>query len=200
VTIPQPALSIRGPASQARAVVLVLHGGRAASRARARRGLAWARMVPFAWAARADGVAVWLLRYRLRGWNGSSADPVRDARWALAEARRIHPGAPIVLVGHSMGGRVALRLAAEPDVAGVCALAPWIEAGDPIVHGRARVLIAHGDRDRVTDPAASAALADRIGAVFVPVTGETHAMLRRPLVWQRLVSGFVRDVRSGPGL
>jgi pimeloyl-ACP methyl ester carboxylesterase len=53
------------------------------------------------------------------------------------------------------------------------------------------VLIAHGDRDRVTDPAASAAYARRIGATFTAVAGDTHAMLHRPFVWQRLVTTFV---------
>ncbi|MBU2664275.1 lysophospholipase [Actinoplanes bogorensis] len=198
MTSSQPSLTVFGPASAARAVVLVLHGGRVTGTGAAPRGLAWARMLPFARAGYGDGVAGWLLRNRVRGWNGAAEDPVRDARWALAEARRRHPGAPVVLVGHSMGGRVALRLAADPDVAGVCALAPWIENGDPAVRGKA-VLIAHGQRDRITDPAASAAYAARIGATYVPIAHDGHAMLRRPLLWQRLVTGFVADTAvAGP--
>jgi alpha-beta hydrolase superfamily lysophospholipase len=179
-------------------MVLVLHGGQATSTEPGRRGLAWARMVPFAAgihrATRHDDVAVWLLRYRVRGWNGPAEDPVADTRAALEAARRLHPGAPIVLVGHSMGGRVALRLAAGPEVAGVCALAPWIEPEDPVRRTGARVLIAHGDQDRVTDPRASAAYAAAIGAEFVPVPGETHGLLRHPLSWQRLTVGFVTSV------
>jgi alpha-beta hydrolase superfamily lysophospholipase len=190
-----PALAMSGPREHARTVVLLLPGGRATSVAPARRGAAYLRMVPFAqaigWRTRAANVAVWTLRYRLRGWNGTAQDPVHDTRWALDRARRLHPGAAIVLMGHSMGGRVALRLAGEPDVAGVCALAPWIEPGEPMPHPGATVLIAHGDADRVTDPRASAAYAARIGASFVPVPGETHTLLRRPLFWTRLVTGFV---------
>ncbi|MFI5930912.1 alpha/beta hydrolase [Actinoplanes sp. NPDC051494] len=190
-----PSLVRSGPERGARAVVLFLHGGQAHSTEPARRGLAYLRMVPFARAVRSrtrgDEVAVWLLRYRLRGWNAPSEDPVTDARWALDEARRLHPGAPIVLVGHSMGGRTALRLAGGPGVAGVCALAPWIERGEPAPHSNAPILIAHGDGDRVTDPALSAAYAARVGASFVPVPGETHALLRRPIFWTRLVTGFV---------
>ncbi|MEV4636873.1 alpha/beta fold hydrolase [Actinoplanes sp. NPDC049548] len=192
-----PRLDVSGPAARARAVVLFLHGGSETSVAPARRGPAYLRMVPFALAVsarmRGRDVAVWLLRYRLRGWNGAAEDPVADARWALAEARRRHPGAPIVLVGHSMGGRVALRLAGEPDVVAVCGLAPWIEPGEPAPRPGAQVLIAHGAADRVTSPAAAAAYAGRIGASFVPVPGETHALLRRPLFWTRLVSGFVAE-------
>lgn len=196
VTPQQPALTVLGPAAHARTVVLVLPGGRATSQAPAPRGLAWARMLPFALGVARDDVAVLVLRYRVRGWNGAAQDPVRDARWALAESRRRHPGSRIVLVGHSMGGRAALRLAADPEVTGVCALAPWIEVGEPVHRGRADVLIAHGDRDRVTDPVRSAAFAARIGADFVRVTGDGHAMLRRPLAWQRLVTGFVRERRA----
>jgi len=195
----EPRLAESGPGSGARAVVLVLPGGRVESTAASRRGPAYLQMVPFARsigrATRGREVAVWLLRYRVRGWNGDAQDPVRDARWALAEARRRHPGAPIVLVGHSMGGRVALWLANEPGVAGVCALAPWIEPGDPAVHPTsATVLIAHGDHDRVTDPAASVAYAARLGASFVPVPGEVHGLVRRPVFWTRLVTGFVTSV------
>jgi pimeloyl-ACP methyl ester carboxylesterase len=55
------------------------------------------------------GTAIWLLRNRVRGWNEPDQDAVRDARWVLGELRRHHPEAAIVLVGHSMGGRAALR-------------------------------------------------------------------------------------------
>jgi pimeloyl-ACP methyl ester carboxylesterase len=191
----EPQLDTKGPESGARAVVVFLHGGRATSTSTARRGLAWARMAPFWLGATQDrGVASWLLRYRVRGWNEPAMDPVLDAHWALTEARRRHAGAPVVLIGHSMGGRVALRLTREPDVAGVCVLAPWIEPGEPWQPPSCSVLIAHGDRDRVTDPVASAAYAARIGASFVPVPGESHGLLRRPIFWQRLVSGFVTAV------
>src|SRR4051812_813970 len=196
-----PRLDVSGPGAGARAVVLVLPGGRATSTARARRGPAYLRMVPFARAiagsTRGENVAVWTLRYRVRGWNGTAEDPVRDGRWALEQARRLHPGASIVLVGHSMGGRVAVRLAGEPDVVGVCALAPWIEIGEPAPRPGATILLAHGDADRLTDPAASAAYAARIGASFVPVPGETHTLLRRPLFWTRLVTGFVTSALAG---
>jgi hypothetical protein len=46
----------------------------------------------------------------------------------------------------------------------------------------------------VTDPVLSAAYAAQIGASFVPVPGEKHALLRRPVFWQRLVTGFVTTV------
>ena len=79
-------------------------------------------MLPFARVLRSRGgrygLVVWRLRYRYRGWNGEEASPLQDARWAVAEAGRLHPGLPVVLVGHSMGGRAAVHVAGEDGVVG----------------------------------------------------------------------------------
>ncbi len=202
VTAPEPQLMTAGPHRDAGTVVLLLHGGQDRSLVRAPRGVAYLRMVPFARAivrsTRDEQVAVWLLRNRYRGWNDPELHPVADARWALDRARERHPGAPVVLVGHSMGGRVALRVADHPSVAGVCALAPWVEASEPTgpVAGKT-VLIAHGEKDRVTDPRLSAAYAEAVGATYVPVRGGDHSMLRRFRVWNDIVTGFVRRFVTG---
>jgi pimeloyl-ACP methyl ester carboxylesterase len=83
--------------------------------------------------------------------------------WALDEVRRRHPRARVVFIGHSMGGRTALRCAGDPSVVGVCALAPWIEPGEPSAHLAGRtVLIAHSDRDRITDPEMSREFAEQV--------------------------------------
>jgi dienelactone hydrolase len=156
-------------------------------------------MLPFAWELRraGRGIAVWLLCYRVRGWNTPDLDPVADASWALDEIRREHPGAPVVLVGHSMGARVAFRVAGDPSVVAVCALAPWTTETDPVdqLTGRT-VLIAHGDRDTTTKPADSHAYARRArqvtGAVrVIDIPGEGHAMVRKAKVWTLLVRRFV---------
>jgi len=116
----------------------------------------------------------------------------KQARDGLEQATAAHPGAPVTIVGHSMGGRTALRVAGDERVEGVCALAPWIEPGEPTAHlTRVRLLIAHGTVDRVTDPAAAAAFAAATGARFVPVAGDGHAMLRHPVTWHRLVREFL---------
>lgn len=216
---PVPSLEVvGGPHRDPVAVVLVAHGGRSQGRdTGARRRLAYWRMVPFARqleragrrhrtgagstdarspGAPDDGVAVYLLRYRYRGWNGASMDAFRDASWAVGEITRRHPGRPIALLGHSMGGRAVLRAAGGPGVVAVCALAPWLE-GDPVAQlaGRA-VLIAHGDRERMTDPAASFDYAVRARRVTdrvarFDVHGDGHAMLRRAADWSSLVHRFV---------
>ncbi|WP_249124279.1 alpha/beta hydrolase [Saccharopolyspora erythraea] len=183
-------------------MVLVLHGGKIASHEPARgHHLAYLRMVPIARGIHRDnasaGAAVWSLRNRFRGWNEPVLDAVADARWALEELTARHPLAQIVLVGHSMGGRVALRVADAAGVTGVCALAPWIEDGEPAEQLADRsVLIVHGTADRVTSPAASAAFARRARAVTSAVRSEVvagsgHAMLRRHGRWDRLVQHFV---------
>ncbi|WP_410616971.1 alpha/beta hydrolase [Amycolatopsis sp. lyj-109] len=204
----EPAVSVWRARGQARAVVLVLHGG-------AERGMgsvsrwkpAYLRMVPIARAlhraGRRDGVEVRLLRNRRYGWNAPAEDPVDDARWALDRIHADHPGLPVVLVGHSMGARVALRVADDPAVRGVCALAPWTPRGEPVeaVAGRS-VLIVHGTRDRMTSPAESHAFAERAEGVAARVArfelaNEGHAMLRRARVWTRLTVAFTLDLLAG---
>ncbi|WUT66828.1 lysophospholipase [Streptomyces sp. NBC_00670] len=197
------ALRLTRDVADPRAAVLLLHGGRAD-------GLepvptwdpAALRMWPFARAIRratpADArVLLGSVVYRHRGWNGTRADPARDAERALAELNRLHPEVPVVLVGHSMGGRAALRAAEHPRVSGVLALAPWCPPGEPVAQLRERtVLILHGDRDRVTDPQGAADLARRAGeagarARLALIDGGEHAMLRRAATWHRLAATAV---------
>lgn len=181
--------------------VLVLHGGRpeghdAADGLR----LPFLRMVPFARAIAAAGarrgVDVGLLRYRYRGWNAPDLDPVQDARWALRDVRARLGDVPVVLVGHSMGGRAALRVGGDDGVVGVAGLAPWLERGEPFAQLAGQtVLIAHGDRERMTDPRASLRFAQRVATVSdrvarFDVLGDGHAMLRRASAWHDLVTGF----------
>jgi pimeloyl-ACP methyl ester carboxylesterase len=181
-------------------VALLLPGGRSRSREPARTSqLTYLRMVPFARdLARhggRHGLLVAQLRYRCRGWNAPDLDPVADTRWALDRLRPL--GVPVVLVGHSMGGRAALHAADDPSVLGVGALAPWTEPGEPVeqLAGKS-LLIAHGDRERWTDPRLSYDYAVRAKALTndvcrFEVLGDGHAMLRRASEWTRLVRSFV---------
>jgi alpha-beta hydrolase superfamily lysophospholipase len=197
-------LSIAPARGKTRGVVLVLHGGRANSYESVRgRHLSPARMLPFAQTLRArggpQGLAVWTLRNRYRGWNGVDMSPVHDARWALSHIRRDHPDLPVYLLGHSMGGLTALSVADEPQVRAVVALAPWLDRATPVqrVAGR-RVLIVHGSEDRWTSPANSLAFARRAEGVaesvdYVSLNGAGHFMVRRLGLWNTLATGYILD-------
>lgn len=189
------------------AVVLLLHGGQDASVRPTRwTSPAVLRMVPIAVAAARAGhgsFAVARLRYAVRGWNRSKASPVNDGRWALDQLCDAYPGMPVALVGHSMGGRVALSLADDVRVTDVVGLAPWIVGSEGLrAHPAQRTLLVHGLADRTTSAAASRRTVEslqgrRMRASFVGMTGTDHAMLRRAATWDRLVEGYLRAALVG---
>lgn len=154
----------------ARAMVLLLHGGKPRStQAVDGRSASWRRVL---WLQREitdraheAGVGVWSVRYRTRGWNHGS-EPQADARWALEQLRAEVGEVPVVLLGHSMGARVAVHVADDPSVVGVVGLAPWWSAEDPVqtLAGR-RLRAAHGRRDRITSFRETARYVERAAAV-----------------------------------
>jgi pimeloyl-ACP methyl ester carboxylesterase len=157
------------------ALVLMLHGGKPSSRlAVDGRSASWRRS---AWMQRSiaprahdAGVGVWLVRYRERGWNGGT-DRVADARDALDRVRADLGDVPVVLLGHSMGARVAVHVADDPSVVGVVGLAPWWSAQDPVRTLAGRTLVAaHGRRDRITSYAETARYVERARRVAVDAT------------------------------
>jgi predicted esterase len=157
------------------ALVLMLHGGKPSSRlAVDGRSASWRRS---AWMQRSiaprahdAGVGLWLVRYRERGWNGGT-DRVADARDALDRVRADVGDVPVVLLGHSMGARVAVHVADDPSVVGVVGLAPWWSAQDPVRTLAGRTLVAaHGRRDRITSYAETARYVERARRVAVDAT------------------------------
>ena len=198
----RPVLTVREAAGATRGVALVLHGGRSHSYEPVEaRHLSPARMVPFARhlhrAGRKHGLAVWTLRNSVRGWNGPDMSPLQDARWALARIHEQHPGVPVYLLGHSMGGLTAICVADDPLVDAVVSLAPWLSAGTPAgtIAGR-KVLIVHGTEDRWTSPAESLKFAQRAAALagdlrYVSLAGAGHFMFRRVRLWHALATGFL---------
>lgn len=201
-------LIVREPRG-AQAAVVVLHGG-------ASRGddavvspvqPSVLRMVPIAWylARRGRGRhAVYRLLNSGRGW-GSGRSPVDDARWAVDEVcARLAPGTPVVLVGHSLGGRAALLAADHPAVRGVVALNAWVLPSDVVQVRDRRVLLVHGTDDRIASPERALALAERLRKAtdvsFVAVRRARHAMLRRHRVFERLAADHVAATVDGsPG-
>jgi len=184
----------RDPAERPSAMILMLHGGKPNSRAVVGdRSASWQRSAAMARsiADRAHEAAtnVWLLRYRERGWNGHGASPVADARWALDQIRAAHGDVPVILLGHSMGGRVAVHVADDPSVVGVVALAPWWEDTEPVHTLAGRSLIAaHGRRDRLTSFVQTRQFVERARSVtdhaeFVDMGPRGHYMLSGANAW-----------------
>ena len=165
-----PLLTTYDAPGRARAMILVLHGGKPRSQqAIDGRSLSWRRALwlqrDIAARAHESGVGVWSVRYRERGWNGG-VDRTADARWALDEVRAAHGDVPVVLLGHSMGARVAVHVADDPSVRGVVGLAPWWSAQDPVHTLAGRTLrAAHGRRDRITSFGETVRYVERARAV-----------------------------------
>lgn len=198
-----PELKWTHEAKEPRGAVLVLPGGKSNSHmGTSWRQLAVLRMMPFAWtlASESEGaLSVAVLRYAVRGWNGSAASPVVDAREALDQVTARYPGVPVGLLGHSMGGRVAFRLSGDDRVSALVALAPWVERSDVAMgHPGLHTLVMHGTRDRITSPRNSKAMAEAMSALGVdvtwrPVEGETHSMLRQAGTWHQESARFLVD-------
>jgi predicted esterase len=196
-----PSLTRYDAPGRPRAVILLLHGGKERSRAPVDgRSASWRRAAALQRSitgrALAEGVSTWLLRYARRGWNDlASPSPVPDARWALDQVRRYVGPVPVVLLGHSMGARTAMRVADDDLVSGVVGLAPWLPAGEPVeaLRGR-RLAVAHGHRDRITSYRASAAFVRRAADLareveFHDMGPVGHYMLRRADAWNDFAVG-----------
>ncbi len=172
----------------------MLHGGKPNSHAVVGdRSASWQRSARMARSitdrAHEAGTDVWLLRYSERGWNRDGAGRIADARWALDQIRTAHRDRPVILLGHSMGGRVAVHVADDPSVVGVVALAPWWEGTDPVHTLAGRSLIAaHGRRDRLTSFAESQRFVGRARSVatqaeFVDMGPLGHYMIKGASAW-----------------
>jgi dienelactone hydrolase len=180
--------------------VLVLPGGRPRSDARSRPWqLANLRVRLLARSLQANlgrHVDVRLVQYRVRGWNPDRLDALRDAQHALDELRSRFEPSDIVVVGHSMGARVAVHLAAGGDVGAVAALAPWWPDDDAkLVPPNRRLLTMHGTADTWTDPVAAQAqtaraLARGVDARWVSVERGGHFLLRDYRRWHRVTADF----------
>lgn len=191
----RPHLTRHDTAHTPLAVVLMLHGGKPNSEQPVDgRNASWQRMAAMQRALASPlsdvGVSTWLLRYRQRGWNGGGS-PTADARRGLDEVRRDHGSVPVVLLGHSMGGRVAVHVADDQAVAGVVALAPWWEPSDPVTTLRGRSLLAaHGRRDRITSFRRTAEYLGRarssgVEARLLDMGRRGHYMLAGARAWNR---------------
>ncbi len=186
--------------------MLLLHGGQEQNEEPVQdKHASWWRMALLARGlsrfAKSHELALVLVQYRKRGWNSPhDPDPVRDARYALSEMTARFAGAPVVLVGHSMGGRTACHVADHQKVVGVVALAPWLPRGESVSAMAGKHLrVIHGTDDRWTSPQWSRDFVDRCqglasSATWTSMPGVGHFMLRRVKRWNRFVEDSVSDI------
>ena len=103
------------------------------------------RYVWFGEAMAARGWAVYV--YDLRGHGQSSGtrgqvkrfdDYLDDTEMYLDEVRRLQPGKPLFLLGHSMGGLICARLAEEraPDVRALILSSPFLQLAEAVPPSR----------------------------------------------------------------
>lgn len=169
------------------------------------------RMVLFGRVLRRRGgkdLAVARLVYSQRRWQAH--DRVADARWALRRIAARYPDRPVALIGHSMGVRVALRVAAiTPAVDRIAGYGAWVEAEDASSWPDAaraaelEIRLVHGRDDRITQPRGSQYVAQVLGERGARVSldvvdGETHAMLKQARRWHRDAAEHVLAAHHAP--
>jgi predicted esterase len=200
----------RGPSRRqtVTGIVVVAHGGQVSSTETTTAVQpAVLRMIPIVaairHALRGSGTVVVRPRFGLRGWNGDQAAPVDDLNQALDGIAATYGPVPVVLIGHSMGARAAMRAAGHPSVYAAAGLAPWLPPGEPVgqLAGR-RVLVAHGTADAVTNPQETWAYVERARAVTqvaaIEVRDGDHPMLRRARMWHAIAAEFARAALELP--
>lgn len=195
---PPPSVEALRSPSRARDLVILAHGGSVQADNPARdwhSGLLRVLQFGDVAAKAAPGSAVGLLRYRVCGWNGASADPARDVQRVIDAAPQQFER--ILLIGHSMGGRAVLRASAHPRVRGVLALAPWVPADEPGVRpSHTPVVIATGTNDDTTPVGMARHFVRRSREggsqlAYFEIPGAGHRLLRHANVVDRLIRSFV---------
>ena len=166
-------------------------------------------MVPFASAIRGragDDLAVLRLKDRVRGWNGVAPGP--GAGRPVGPRPRSGatcPACPSWSSATRWAAGSRCSSAAEPDVVGVAALAPWVESD--VRQPRAGASRCCSCTARATASPTRAAPTCSPGAMptagvdlrYVKVEGGTHTMLKDAALWHDTVADFVTDVLLGPG-
>lgn len=192
-------INVRVP-TKPEGVVLVLHGGgsRKGNMMVSPTQLSVLRLIPTAHriARRGSGrLAVFRLLNSVRGWD-TKHTPVLDVQWAMEQIAARFGQVPISLVGHSLGGRAAIRAAGGKQVRSAVALAPWLDTSDnrTKLPGK-KLLVVHGSQDRIASPArallAAQAMSSSADVGFIQIVGGKHAMLRHHAQFDGFAADYV---------
>lgn len=139
------------------------------------------RLLPEGWA---------VLRFNFRGIGDSEGEAgigieeLKDARAAVAEARRRWPDVPLALAGWSFGAAVAVKIAGEDhDLAACLAIAPAVKEKPGITAGlppasevslSMPTLFLVGVNDDLTLPEDARAWSQEAGVTFSEMKGANH--------------------------
>jgi pimeloyl-ACP methyl ester carboxylesterase len=207
-------LRVSGPANAVAAVVCVNGGQGGEVEGTWSASLEWLvrRLAP-----RFPQLAFGEVKYRIKSW--------KRLDWCAEDARAAIDafGAPrTLLLGFSMGGAVAVRVAEEPSVKTVLGLAPWLPERlslEPLRGRRLRIL--HGALDRGlpgipgVSPASSRRGFERaralgVEAEYTTIAGAVHGIalrahwgppiaLPRAATWARLAAEELARFQASPG-
>ena len=200
-TLPRGATRAQGAQTVA-GVVVVAHGGQTSStEPTSPLQPAVLRMIPVAaavrYALRGSGAVVLRPRFRLRGWNGAQASPVGDLNETLDGIAAAYGAVPVVLIGHSMGARAAIRAAGHPAVSAVAGLAPWLPLASRPASSPDGACSRARNRRTITSPAETWAFVQRARefttVAAIEVRDGDHPMLRRARLWHAIAAEFARS-------
>lgn len=147
---------------------------------------------------------VHLVLHRVAGWNetdGAEPDPVLDGRSVLDSIAHDDPDAALVLVGHSMGARTAIRLLdSSPRIRGAVLLAPWLPADEPAAGRADQVTVAvQGGLDTISRPRDTRAFVEEQRSLhrragYVEIAGAGHGFIARVRRTHGLLAAAVAEV------
>jgi alpha/beta superfamily hydrolase len=146
-----------------------------------------------------------VLRFNFRGIGGSEGtsgigdDEINDAVGALVAARKL--GGPVAIAGWSFGAAVAIRVAAQDEVAACVAIAPAIEPREEITAGvrdavpTAPTLVIVGANDALVSPDTCKTWATSIPeGRYVELPGANHFFWAKYDDLTRVVTEFLDEV------
>ena len=197
------------PSQPGRDIIVVFHGRRFDA----------GRMASYVQRLAADGRGVLVASYR--GFSGNPGNPteaglVRDAQAFYRYARaRAGPGGRVYAFGHSLGGAVAIQLAAREDLAGLITLATfsdlaraapgyaeWFipdewESLAALALVEEPVLLIHGADDDYVEPAHARRLFAAVcsGATLSVIAGVRHRPNFRLVA--PIVTGWIEALERG---